>query len=138
MFRDESSGFWKRGEEGRARHLIHRFPCVRACSAHSPPSLPPTPSLLYFWKHLILVSQARHAHGALLLPPHRPPSPRRGRWRVSFLYVQRPTDGLLFKPRRLHAPFAGRNQRHDAATFLASVSIRSVADDGTVDHLGVD
>lgn len=34
---------------------------------------PPTPSLLYFWKHLILVSQARHARRAPFAshpPPH--------------------------------------------------------------------
>lgn len=54
-----------------ARLLIQQFPCIPACSAHSSPS-PPTPSLLYFWKHLILVSQALHARRALF-PAHLPP-----------------------------------------------------------------
>lgn len=68
MFCDESKGFRKEGGgEGEevavrvGRELIHSFSSVPACSAHSAsPSF--SPSLLYFWKHLILVSQAQHAH----------------------------------------------------------------------------
>lgn len=58
--------FVKLGRKRRRRRgrLIHSLSCAPACSAHSQ-----SPSFLYFWRDLILVSQAPGAHKGLLPVP---------------------------------------------------------------------